>query len=333
MDAITHLVLGAAAGEITVGRQIGKRALLIGGILHFFPDIDVVASFWLPPADNLLAHRGITHSFFFCSIASPLLAYLLYRWQSRVTYWKWLLITFSLTTSHILLDACNAYGTAWLEPFHSIRIAFHTIFVADPFFSIVPIAGVIVLLFTSTTWRHRRQIAVISLILPTLFLLYTFKNKQEVEHHTHSILQKNKIAYSRLLTTPTAFNSWLWFIAAESDDGFHIGHYSVLADKPLRIHFVPKLDSLLSPYRNHHDVNQLITFSQGWYVMTQHEDTLCFNDLRFGQTTGWRDSTASFTFYYYLHPKLNNATVMQRGRLSNWNTQTVRDLTNTILGD
>ncbi len=65
MDSITHIVLGATIGEAVAGKQLGKKAMLIGAIAQSIPDIDFLLAIWLRPIDNLLAHRGFTHSFFF----------------------------------------------------------------------------------------------------------------------------------------------------------------------------------------------------------------------------------------------------------------------------
>ena len=62
MDSLTHIVLGASIGEAIAGKRLGKKALVIGAIANSFPDIDIVASFWLPLTKDLLAHRGFTHS-------------------------------------------------------------------------------------------------------------------------------------------------------------------------------------------------------------------------------------------------------------------------------
>lgn len=43
MDSLTQLTLGAAVGEAVLGRQVGRRAALWGGLLGTLPDLDV---FW-----------------------------------------------------------------------------------------------------------------------------------------------------------------------------------------------------------------------------------------------------------------------------------------------
>ncbi len=61
MDTLTHIVLGGCIGEIFVGRNIGKRALILGAVAQSVPDSDIILSFWYSPSANLLAHRGLSH--------------------------------------------------------------------------------------------------------------------------------------------------------------------------------------------------------------------------------------------------------------------------------
>ena len=41
MDSLTQIVLGAACGEIVLGKKIGNKALLFGAIGGTIPDLDV----------------------------------------------------------------------------------------------------------------------------------------------------------------------------------------------------------------------------------------------------------------------------------------------------
>src|SRR5580700_2740706 len=93
MDTLTHIVLGACIGEAIAGKQLGKKALLIGAIAQNIPDIDFIASFWLPTSADVLAHRGFTHSFLFAALLSPLLAWLsgFFFPKSGMSFRKWLL--------------------------------------------------------------------------------------------------------------------------------------------------------------------------------------------------------------------------------------------------
>ncbi len=71
MDSLTQLVLGAAVGEVALGRKIGNRALIWGAIGGTIPDLDVFAGAFMSDMGSLAFHRAITHSIFF-SLVAPL---------------------------------------------------------------------------------------------------------------------------------------------------------------------------------------------------------------------------------------------------------------------
>lgn len=76
MDSLTQMVLGAAVGEAAMGKKLGNRAALWGGIAGTIPDLDVMANFFMTPLDALVFHRGITHSVVFCLLAALLMGWL-----------------------------------------------------------------------------------------------------------------------------------------------------------------------------------------------------------------------------------------------------------------
>ena len=67
MDSLTQIVLGAACGELTLGRKIGNRAMLFGAIGGTIPDLDVFIGKLLfnNEIDITAFHRGFMHSFLF----------------------------------------------------------------------------------------------------------------------------------------------------------------------------------------------------------------------------------------------------------------------------
>ncbi len=79
MDSLTHLVLGAAIGELVLGKKIGNRALIWGAIGETIPDLDVFGKIFLNPIDALAFHRGITHSILFAIVAPLIFGGLVYK--------------------------------------------------------------------------------------------------------------------------------------------------------------------------------------------------------------------------------------------------------------
>jgi inner membrane protein len=337
MDSITHMALGAVVGEAIAGKSLGKRAMFYGAIAQSIPDIDFIAAFWLPASDNLLVHRGFTHSFLFGILVTLMLTLASQRWHRarKIPVSTWFLLFGIEILIHLVLDACNAYGVGWFEPFSHQRFSFHILFVADPFFSIGCGIALILLMTLDSKNPARRFWIIFGLITPCAYFLYAISNKLSVHRDMSKVLAHQHLKPTRLLTTPTPLNTWLWFVVAEDESGFHTGYYSTFdnPEKPILLTYFPKRDSLLEPLRETHDVKQLTRFSQGYYTVEQWGDTLVFNDLRFGQIAGWNDPTAEFVFHYYLNHPEANLMVIQRGRFSNWNRRTLRTMLRRIKAD
>ncbi len=352
MDSITHIVLGATVGEALAGRKLGKKAMLLGAIANSLPDIDFVASFWLPTAKDVWAHRGITHSFLFVAVMTPLLALIAEKIYGRggakmsgigrgaamspgggMSRRDWYLFFGLQLFLHIFLDAFNAYGTGWLEPFSHYRIAFHVLFVADPLYTIWLLLSALALLVLRRDKPARKNWVRMGLLCSSLYLCYCISNKMRIDAQVKKDLQQQGFYYTRYLSTPTPLNNWLWYVVAADSGGFHTGYRSVFDHQPTHFRWTPRNDSLLRPFRGQEDVGYLLRFSQGFYAIEQWGDSLVFNDLRFGEMRGWADPKARFVFHYFLQYPGENAVVVQRGRMSGWDERTIRVFIRRIKGN
>jgi inner membrane protein len=309
--------------------------MFLGALAQSIPDIDFVAALWLSPTDNLLVHRGFTHSFLFGVLATTVLAFLSSRWyrEREISMIRWAMFWGAEILMHLLLDACNAYGVGWFEPFDHARFSFHILFVADPFYSLAPGVAMFVLITISSKSRWRRSWMYFGLIVSSSYFLYAVYNKIKTDRAFTSALEKTHIPYNRILTTPTPLNTWLWYTVAEVDSGYYTSYRSVFDESDRTFTFVRRGNEHLAPLYDRKDVQQLLRFSQGYYTVEQCADTLVFNDLRFGQMAGWDDPKAGFVFHYYLNYPDANLLVIQRGRFSNWNRKTFRSMIRRIRGD
>lgn len=334
LDTLTHIVLGACIGEVLATKQIGKKALIVGAFAQSIPDFDFVCSLWMDPSANVLAHRGFTHSFLFMLLAAPLLALAFHRWwnKSNNTFKFWLTFFSCQMLVHIVLDAFNAYGTAWFEPFSHDRISFHTLFVADPLYSIPLGIACMVLLIKSPAYSKRIYWAISALLISSLYLGIGIMNKLKVNEAVKAALSDQQITYDKYFTSPTPFNTLLWFAVASNDSGSYVGYRSVFdTNSQIDYQFFPRQDSLLQLAPDQEEVNRLKRFSQDYYTVELRGDTLIFNDLRFGQMIGWQKPRAGFVFHYYLQPELDNSIVLQRGRFANWDKSATRALVDRAL--
>jgi inner membrane protein len=337
MDSITHIALGACMGEAFLDRKLGRKALLWGALAQSAPDIDFIASFWMDTPGSLLAHRGFTHSFLFVVLTSVFLALLAERWHRphNISFRRWLQFFAGVIFIHVFIDAFNNYGVGWLEPFSHKRISFNAIYVADPFFSIWSLIALVVLIILKhSSVKQRKKWWTMGLVFSSIYLLYCLFNKQMIDREVKQILKKQDIHYTRYFTTPTAFQNWLWYVVAGNDSGYYIGYRSLFdSKKQIDFEFFPRNDNLLDSVEDTEGLQKLKRFSQEFYTAENWNDTLVFNDLRFGQITGWKDPRNHFVFHYFLKDSADNKLVVQRGRFEGWDKNAFNSLVKRIKGN
>ncbi len=89
MDSLTQLVLGAAVGELVLGKKIGNRAPIWGAIGGTIPDLDVIGNLFMDPMGALEFHRGFTHSIVFAFLAPVLFGGLVYKLYHTERHKSW----------------------------------------------------------------------------------------------------------------------------------------------------------------------------------------------------------------------------------------------------
>lgn len=336
MDSITHLALGACMGEAFAGKKLGKKAMLWGALAQSIPDIDFVAAFWLDMTANLLTHRGFTHSLLFCLLIAPIMAWLAEKWHRphNISFKKWLIFFGSVIFIHVFIDAFNNYGVGWLEPFSHYRMSFNAIYVADPFFSIWSLVACVILIIMRRTNARRKTWWMFGLGMSFIYLSYTLVNKLNTNIEVREILDKQHISHTRFFTTPAPLQNWLWYVVAGSDSGYYVGYRSRFdSKKEIAFEYFPRRDSLLKNIDERPDVKNLKRFSQDFYTVEYWNDTLVFNDLRFGQIVGWENPRGKFAFYYFVNHPDENILAVQRGRFSGWNRKTAKSFVERVKGN
>ena len=335
MDSLTHIALGACIGEAFFEKGFGKKAMLWGMLAQSIPDIDFVAGFWMSTPETLLAHRGFTHSILFGLLIVPVFALLAERLHRphNITFRKWMMFFAAEVFVHLFIDAFNNYGIGWFEPFSHHRFSFNAIYVADPFFSVWPAIACCALLIMNRFHLHRKIWWKFGIILPAFYLCYCVMNKIVIDHEVSKQLEAREIPHERYFTTPAPLQNWLWFVVAGNDQGYSVGYTSVFDHQStIPLNYFPRNDSLLQSAPQDDDLKRLLRFSQQYYTLEKWNDTLVFNDLRFGQEIGWYDPKEKFVFHYYLNFPTNNDLVIQRGRFEGWNKTVAYSLWENIKG-
>lgn len=336
MDSLTHIALGACIGELFTDKQFGKRAMVWGALAQSIPDIDFIGALWLSPTEDLLAHRGFTHSILFGLLMTFFLAIAAERFHRphNISLKKWMWFIGTEIAVHLFIDGFNNYGIGWFVPFSDQRFSFNVLYVADPFFSIASGIACLLLLFRSSNHIKRVLWAKRAITITVIYLIYASINKQLIVSDINTLSSKQNIVYDDIMTTPSPLNSWLHFVVLKKDSVFKVGYHSVFdKDDSLVVYPFSQQDGLLYEVRDHREVQDLKKFSQGYYTIEKKSDTLVFNDLRFGQVIGWHDPTQPFVFHYYLSHPDDNHLVVQRGRFARWEKETAKAFVKKIAGN
>jgi inner membrane protein len=222
MDSLTQIALGAAVSVAVMGRRTAIwKAALWGGIAGTLPDLDVVINHGNPVL-NMVRHRAETHSFFYLTLFSPLLAWGVSRIHSEREAWgshfkRWWLALWLVLITHPLLDTMTVYGTQLLMPFTDRPFGIGSVFIIDPAYTLPLVAGVVAAWRMKDRARGLRWNAA-ALVLSTLYLGWSVFAQQHVERIARASLQDQGIAAQGLLVTPAPFNTVLWRLVATTPD-------------------------------------------------------------------------------------------------------------------
>ena len=314
MDSLTQVVLGAAVGEATLGKKVGNHAALWGAVAGTIPDLDVIASPFQGELAFLVAHRGFTHSLLFCVIMAPALGWLIHRWvykEKRGTWRAWSWLAFWAFFTHTMLDCFTTWGTQLFYPFSDYRVAFNSIFVVDPLYTLPFLICLIIALKLPKERKWRRFWNWLGIALSSFYLLLTLTNKLVVEDVFRIARINAGISSYSFSTYPTAFNNLLWYQVAEEVNGkkLFIGYYSLMDKRPLNkdisIPFIElaRNEHLIWKQSDNYAVDRLRWVCKNQYVVEEKEGDIIWHDLRLGLVntfTPLPEADYQFAFSYKL---------------------------------
>jgi len=333
LDSLTQIVLGAAIGEATLGKKIGNKALLYGAVAGTIPDLDV----WFGSlTDTITAvewHRGFSHSLLFSVLLAPVLGWLVNKLERKSNLgWKpWAKLFFLGLFTHPILDVFTSWGTQLFWPF-KIRLAFNSIFVIDPLYTLPFLVLTVMVLFYKRQSKMRRRLNTVGLLISTMYLSATLIIKYVVTQRFELALQDQDIVYTQISTRPSPLNTILWNANIDTPDQYLIANYSFFDSQPIRFKSYPKQRNTSRELIGFPNVKRLISISEGWYIIEQRDGDWYFNDLRFGQVPR-KDGKSFFTFSYRLEMVNNKVEATEVSKTGRDATFMMKTLWNRIKGN
>jgi len=124
---LSHAVVAAGLAAVVLPARTSGWIWTAGAVCAMAPDLDVVAFRLGIPYEDMLGHRGLSHSLAFAGVLGVILAGAL-RWlrADSISFTRLVLFLALATASHGLLDAITdgGLGVAFFAPFDDTRYFF-----------------------------------------------------------------------------------------------------------------------------------------------------------------------------------------------------------------
>ena len=307
MDSLTQIVLGAAVGEATLGKKIGRKASLYGAVLGTLPDLDVL---WVKNAvDSFTEHRSFSHSLLVLFLVSPIFAWLLKRLnpieknelRRPISFAYYFMSVYLMFATHALLDWFTVYGTQLLWPLTTNPFGLASIFIVDPLYTL----PFLTCLLITIIWR-KRQVLFFGIILSCSYLTWSLLVQSIQAEHFETALQKRGIDTQQSLTLPTPLNTLLWKNITLAPNGYWVSFRSVFdsADAPLQAQFFASENHKITQIADTEAVKKLQNFTKGYYQIMELDDGVWLSDLRMG-------GFGSFVFNFKVGERVDSQTIVE----------------------
>jgi inner membrane protein len=275
------------------GRALGRRALVIGAVGGMLPDLDVLVPYE-DAVDNFTFHRSWSHSYFVLSAVAVILTVAARSWSQRygMTLRRTFLMVWLVLVTHPLLDSFTVYGTQVLWPLSDFPVAWGTIFIIDPLFTVPMLIAIVLVLLKERKGNqsvkdasHRRSCLTIMRAGLSLSVFYLFITVALFFHVTNSVrpaFADEGIDRDHYLVLPTP-GSVLWRVVGRHPDQYLEGFHSLLKpERELQFTYFDTNDELLQPLIGFQPVERLKWFTRGFYTTDLEENTVVVSDLRMG---------------------------------------------------
>ena len=309
MDSLTQIVTGAIAGEQVLGKKIGHRAALGGGIIGTIPDLDVFLIQSSDVVQGLFIHRGFSHSILFCLFAAPILGFLLKKMHpgKTISIGLWIFYALVILLTAVGIDYLTGYGASIFWPFSSFRLELNTIAIVDVFFTI-PAITLLILTFAKKG-RIKNYYRKVSIGFIIIYLVFAGSNKLYIHQKFSKAMSDQNISYQKLRTAPLPLTNFLWMGLVKKQDTFLLGYYSLFDSTPIQFSRIEQHSVYMSHLTSSPKVKKLIEFTKGWYSVEKDMEALYINDLRFGKMG--ISETSPFVFRFKIEEKQDEITIKQ----------------------
>ncbi len=220
MDPLSQGIVASVAAQQKNSKEKILLITIIGFLSGMAPDLDV---FIRSSHDPLLAiefHRQFTHSLIFIPfgglICGTFFYYVLTNRRGMSFKETYLYCTLAYA-SHGILDACTSYGTQLFWPFSDFRVAWNTISIVDPIFTIT----LFMLVFLSI-FKRKMIFARIAFIWVITYMSIGLIQHNRAENIGLLNAKSRDHIPLRIEVKPSLANLLVWKVIYETDEKYYV---------------------------------------------------------------------------------------------------------------
>jgi len=284
MDPLSQACFGASLSQsASTDKSRQLSALVIGALAGMAPDLDVLIQ---SPGDPLLFleyHRQFTHSLIFIPVGALICALVFYHlFKQKLSFFQIYIFSLLGYATHGLLDACTSYGTQLFWPFSNERVAWSTVSIVDPFFTL-PILILIIL----AVYKKNKTFARAAFTYAIIFLSLGLIQKQRATDALYAVAEERNHNPSRVHVKPSFANRHVWKIVYEHDDRYYVDAVKILWDSEIiqgtsikKLNLIEDLPWLNHSSQQAKDIERFRWFSDNFLALSPTDPELVI-DVRY----------------------------------------------------
>jgi len=220
MDPLSQGVIGAVAAQQKTTKNHFVIATILGFLSGMSADLDIFIRSSNDPLLYLEFHRQFTHSLIFIPVGGFVCAiffYYLFLRNKDITFKQTYIYSTLGYATHGLLDSCTTYGTQLLWPFTDDRIAWNTISIIDPLFTIPLLSLMIVAVI-----KKKKVISYLALFWVVFYSVFGLIQKERAEAIGNELANSRGHDLINVVAKPSFANLIVWKIIYTTTDSYYI---------------------------------------------------------------------------------------------------------------
>ncbi|RYD23877.1 MAG: metal-dependent hydrolase [Verrucomicrobiaceae bacterium] len=304
MDWITQAALGAALGEMMMGKRLGNRALAWGALFGLLPELLEVLFFPITDtARELSWHHAAGHCIAVIALGCWGIPQGLERlWKrEKISRKEATVFLLAVWCAHVALDICTTDGVALLWPILDKRVALNFLNPLDLLFSAPLVVSVIWLACLKEEKAKksrskkpqplpkRHKILRWGLGVMAGYAVLALTMKSVASAGFGADLTRRGTKFTRKIEVPTPHNFLLWRSVVDRGDEMWVGYRSIFESRetPVRWTIYPKGGSAVENVKATREGKTLMAVCDGWWLARPHAKGAWIGDLRQPEARDW----------------------------------------------